>query len=66
MSDSDPALMETCTSLEDNISKQVYIPIEKMIKQSASTSSQCNTSRNRHQPATYHSDILAMYYNLPI
>ncbi len=39
-----------------NISKQAYIPIEKIIrtsKQSTSTSRQCNTSGNRHQPATY-------------
>ena len=37
--------------------EQAYIPIEKIIrtsKQSASTSWQCNTSGNRHQPATYH------------
>ncbi len=36
--------------------EQAYIPIEKIIttsKQSASTSWQCNTSGNRHQPATY-------------
>ena len=37
-------------------SKQAYIPIEKIIrtsKQSASTSWQCNTSGNHHQPTTY-------------
>ncbi len=37
-------------------SEQAYIPIEKIIrtsKQSASTSLQCNTSENLHQPATY-------------
>ncbi len=36
--------------------EQAYIPIEKIIrtsKQSASTSWQCNTSGNHHQPATY-------------
>ncbi len=38
------------------LTKQAYIPIEKIIrtsKQSASTSWQCNTTGNRHQPATY-------------
>ncbi len=38
------------------LTEQAYIPIEKIIrtsKQSASTSWQCNTSGNRHQPATY-------------
>ncbi len=36
--------------------EQAYIPIEKIIrtsKQSASTSWQCNTTGNHHQPATY-------------
>ena len=36
--------------------EQAFIPIEKMIRtsmQSASTSWQCNTSENPHQPATY-------------
>ncbi len=36
--------------------KQAYVPIEKILRksrQSPSTSWQCNTSGNRHQPATY-------------
>ena len=39
-----------------SLAEQAYIPIEKIIrtsKQSASTSWQCNTSGNHHQPATY-------------
>ncbi len=40
----------------NDVTEQAYIPIEKIIrtsKQSASTSWQCNTSGNHHQPATY-------------
>ena len=47
---------EMWTESRECQSEQAYIPIEKIIrtsKQSASTSWQCNTSGNRHQPATY-------------
>ncbi len=49
---------EFCSILQlrANQTEQAYIPIDKIIrtyKQSASTSLECNTSGNRHQPDTY-------------
>ncbi len=44
--------------------EQAYIPVEKIIRtsmQSASTSWQCNTSGNHHQPATY-GDLCLKWY----